>query len=144
KQILDGQKPANSPPVRSMYEPGIKYEYSGGGITVSEMIVTDVTHKSYADYMKKNVLMPLRMTQSTFEQPPVCIDTSLLSSGYDENGKLIPKRYHIYPEKASAGLWTNPTEIAKFIIEMQLSYQGKSEKVLNQKTAQLMLSPYIN
>lgn len=144
KQILDGQKPANSPPVRSMYEPGIKHEYSGGGTTISQMIVTDITHESYTEYMRKYVLLPMGMTQSTFSQPAVGIDSSLLSSGYDNDGKLIPGRYHIYPEEAPAGLWTNPTELAKFIIEMQLSYQGKSVKVLNQKTTQLMFTPYIN
>lgn len=144
QQILDGQKPANSPPVRSMYEPGMKHEYSGGGTTISQMIVTDVTHESYTDYMKKHVLLPMQMTQSTFTQPPIGIDTVLLSSGYYSDGKPIPGRYHIYPEEAPAGLWTNPTELAKFIIEIQLAYQGKSEKVLNQKTTQLMLTPYIN
>ncbi len=144
KQIMDGEKPANSPPVRSMYEPGIKHEYSGGGTTISQMIVTDITRESYANYMNQHVLLPLGMTQSTFAQPPIGIDTVLLSSGYDNDGKLIPGRYHIYPEEAPAGLWTNPTELSKFIIEMQLAYQGKSEKILNRKTTQLMLTPYIN
>ena len=144
QQILDGQKPANSAPVRSIYEPGIKSEYSGGGITISQMIVTDVTHEPYAEYMRKYILLPMGMTQSTFAQPAFGIDSFLLSSGYDNAGKSIPGRYHIYPEQAAAGLWTNPTDLAKFIIEMQLSYQGKSAKVLNQKITQLMLTPYID
>ena len=142
EQILDGKKPANSPAVRSMYEPGARSEYSGGGITISQLIVTDITHERYADYMKKRVLMPLGMTLSTFSQPPLDVNPSLLASGYSVEGKRLPGKYHIYPEQAAAGLWTNPTELAKYIIETQLAYEGKSSKVLDPQTTRLRLTPY--
>ena len=141
-QILNGQKPANSDSVRSMYEPGIKSEYSGGGTTVTQLIVTDITHQAYADYMKKEVLQPMGMTASTFAQPPVGIKQ--LSTGYRGDGKPVEGNYHVYPEQAPAGLWTNPTDLAKYIIETQLAYEGKSAKVLNQATTITRLTPYMN
>src|SRR6185369_3599090 len=36
-QILDGKRPANSEPVRSISEPGVKVEYSGGGVMISQL-----------------------------------------------------------------------------------------------------------
>jgi CubicO group peptidase (beta-lactamase class C family) len=143
-QVLDGQKPANSPAVRSMYAPGLKSEYSGGGITISQQLVMDVTHQPYDKYMYDNVLKPLGMISSTYAQPPVAVKSGLLATAYTEDGKQIPGKYHIYPEQAAAGLWTNPTDLAKYIIETQLAYQGKSAKVLNQKTTVLRLTPYID
>jgi CubicO group peptidase (beta-lactamase class C family) len=143
-QILDGVKPANSPPVRAMYEPGKKSEYSGGGTTISQLIVMDITHQSYTDYMYNNVLRPLSMTNSTFSQPPLNINPSLLASGYDGNGKEIRGKYHVYPEQAPAGLWTTPADIAKYIIETQLAFEGKSAKVLNQENTRLRLTPYLD
>ncbi|WP_440135476.1 serine hydrolase [Chitinophaga sancti] len=143
-QILDGVKPANSAPVRSMFEPGLRLEYSGGGITISQLIVMDVTHMPYADYMKKAVLQPLGMTGSTFSQPPADVKPALLATGHSGDGKPMEGNYHIHPEEAAAGLWTNPTDLAKFIIETQLAYEGKSSKVLNQASAQLELTPYQN
>ena len=47
----------------------------------------------------------------------------------------------MYPEIAAAGLWTTPTDLAKFAIEIALSRQGKSNKVLSQKTTEEMLTP---
>jgi CubicO group peptidase (beta-lactamase class C family) len=143
-QILDGKKPANSDAIRSMCEPGLRSVYSGGGITISQLIVMDVTHRSYEDYMKKEVLQPLGMEGSTYAQPPVDVKKSLLATAYDGDGKEIPGKYHIYPEKAAAGLWTNPTDLAKYIIETQLAYEGKSAKVLNQKITKLRLTPYLD
>lgn len=143
-QILDGQKPANSPAIRSMYEPGLKSEYSGGGITISQMIVMDVTKQPYDKFMYDNVLKPLGMKESTYQQPAVEVKPGLLATGYYPNGKQVKGKYHIYPEQAAAGLWTNPTDLAKYIIETQLALEGKSHKVLDQQTTQLRLTPYID
>jgi len=144
EQVLDGKKPANSPAVRSMYEPGLKYEYSGGGTTISQLIVMDVTHKPYDKYMYDNVLKPLGMTASTYQQPPVDKSPALVSAAYYPNGKEVTGKYHIYPEQAAAGLWTNPTDLCKYIIETQLAYAGRSHKVLSQQMTSLRLTPYID
>ena len=142
-QILDGQNPANSNAVRSMFEPGLKYEYSGGGILISQLIVMDTTHRTYDEYMKENILNPIGMLTSFYTQPPPENSKDLLATAYYVNGQVEGK-YHIYPEQAAAGLWTNPTELCKYLIEIQLSYQNKSNKVLSQEMTKLMLTPYID
>lgn len=143
-QILDGQKPANSKAVRSMYEPSLKYEYSGGGTTISQLIIQDVTGQPYDKYMWENVLKPLGMNYSSYTQPPSADKQNLLATGYYNNGKEVKGKYHIYPEQAAAGLWTNPTDLANYVIETQLSLIGKSHKVLNKELTALRLTPYID
>jgi len=131
-QILDGQKPANSPAVRSVFEPNLKFQYSGGGTTISQLILENITGEKYEDYMWKNVLTPLGMNESSYNQPPSQDKEKLLATAYN-NGKEVKGKYHIYPEKAAAGLWTNPNDLAKYIIETQLSLLGKSNKVLSKE-----------
>jgi CubicO group peptidase (beta-lactamase class C family) len=131
-QTLDGLKPSNSNAVRSLFEPGLKFQYSGGGTTVSQLILENISGEQYEAYMKKNILTPLGMTNSFFNQPPDKEYESLLATGYLE-GKEVKGKYHLYPEKAAAGLWTNPTDLAKYIIETQLSSPGQSNKVLTKE-----------
>lgn len=143
-QILNGEKPANTAPIRSQEEPGKRSKYSGGGITISQLVVTDVTHQPYDEYMWQQVLKPIGMLSSSYTQPPAKDKEKFLSTGYRGNGKPVEGNYHIYPEEAAAGLWTNPTDLAAYIIETQLSLQGKSSKVLNSEMTKLRLTPYID
>jgi len=142
-QILNGQKPANTEAIRSADEPGKSVSYSGGGTTISQMIVMDVTKQPYDVYMQKNVLDLLGMTASSYKQPPSPEKAKLLATGYKPDGSEVPGKYHIYPEQAAAGLWTNPADLCKYIIETQLSWQGKSSKVLTPEMTKLRLTPVL-
>jgi CubicO group peptidase (beta-lactamase class C family) len=143
-QVLDGKPPANTKPVRSEFEPGLRFQYSGGGTTISQLIVHDITHQPYEVYMWDNVLKPLDMTMSSYSQPPAKDKEKFLATGYRDDGKEVETKFHVYPEQAAAGLWTNPTDLSKYIIETQLSLQGKSNKVLSQEMTRLRLTPYID
>ncbi len=130
-EILNGLPPSNSGAVRSLFEPGLKFKYSGGGTVITQLMLEDVTGEKYENYMMKNVLIPLGMNNSSFQQPPAENKANLLATGYHANGREVKGKYHIYPEKAPAGLWSTPTDLAKYVIETQLSLLGKSNKVLS-------------
>ncbi|MBW3524618.1 serine hydrolase [Chryseobacterium sp. NKUCC03_KSP] len=134
-EILDGLKPSNSNAVRSIFEPDLKFQYSGGGTTISQLILENTTGEKYEDYMQKNILIPLGMSSSSFSQPPSKDKENSLATAYI-NGVEVKGKYHIYPEKAAAGLWTNPTGLANYIIETQLSLLGKSNKILSQEMSE--------
>ena len=140
-QILDGEKPANSAPVRVGQVPGNKFRYAGGGYVVLQQLMTDVAGSAFEQLMDKTVLRKLEMTRSTFEQPLPAQAAASAASGHLPDGKVIPGRWYIYPEVAPAGLWSTPTDLARFVMEIQKSRQGKSNKVLSKKMIDLMLTP---
>lgn len=141
-EILDGKKPANTSAVRSRFAPMTKFQYSGGGTTISQLIVMDITGQDYAAFMQKEVLDPLGMSNSSYQQPPAA--GADLATGYFNNGKAVKGKYHIYPEQAAAGLWTTPSDLAKYIIECQLAYEGRSQKVLTPAMMKKRMSPYFD
>jgi CubicO group peptidase (beta-lactamase class C family)/acetyl esterase/lipase len=142
-EILDGAKPANTHAVRSIKAPGLEVIYSGGGITISQLILMDVTKQPYNEYMKENVLDPLGMTNSSFTQPPPASKEKMLATGYLADGKEINGKYHIYPEQGAAGLWTTPSDLCRYIIETQLAFNGNSSRVLTQEMTKVRLTPVI-
>jgi CubicO group peptidase (beta-lactamase class C family) len=140
--ILDGRAPSNTEAVRSVTEPDKESRYSGGGILITQQMLTDLTKQRYEQYMYEHVLRPLGMTNSSYNQPPAVSQRKNLATGYKSNGDEVPGKYFVYPEKAAAGLWTTPTDICKYILEIQQAYQGKSSKVLNQEMVKLHVTPY--
>ena len=140
QQILDGLKPSNTEPVRSSIEPGKSVIYSGGGVTISQLIVMDITNQPYDIFMKENVLDQLGMSSSSFSQPPPDSMQKFLATGYKADGREVPGKYHIYPEQAAAGLWTNPSDLCRYIIDTQLSYNGVLTKVLTPEMTRLRLT----
>ena len=60
------------------------------------------------------------------------------------NGKPVHGKWHIYPEMAAAGLWTTPTDLAHFAIEIALSKNGKSNRILSQKMTNEILTPVLD
>ncbi|HUM45697.1 MAG TPA: serine hydrolase domain-containing protein [Chitinophagales bacterium] len=143
-EVLDGKSPAVTPAVRSEFEPGLKFQYSGGGTTISQVILTDITKQPYDAWMYKNVLKPIGMVNSSYAQPPAKDKQRLCASGYYSDGSPVSNKFHVYPEQAAAGLWMTPTDLCQYIIDMQLAYQGKKSKVLNPEMVKLHLTPYNN
>ncbi len=140
--VLDGTKPAVTPAVRSMFEPGLRFEYSGGGTTISQLLLMDVTKQAYATWMYENVLKPIGMENSSFAQPPAKDKQLLCASGFYSDGSPVSNKFHVYPEQAAAGLWMTPSDLCNYIIDMQLAYQGKPSKVLTPEMVKLHLTTY--
>jgi CubicO group peptidase (beta-lactamase class C family) len=131
-QVLDGAKPANTDPVRIETVPGTKWNYSGGGYTVMQQLLIDVSRESFPKLLRDTVLAPIGMSHSTYDQP---LPPELAK------GERIPGDAHTYPEMAAAGLWTTPSDLAKYIIETQLSLQNKAKHVLSRDFTAQMLTP---
>lgn len=139
-EVLDGVKPAATAAIRVDIIPGSKWRYSGGGYTVMQQMILDVTGQPFPKFMRETVLEPLGMTNSTYEQPLPGTMSALTAKGYFADGHGVRGRWHIYPEMAAAGLWTTPSDLARFTIGVQQSLAGEANPVLSQEMTRQMLT----
>lgn len=137
-QLLDGQPPSNTPPVRLERPPLAGFEYSGGGAMIQQLALTDSVGRPFEEIAREWIFEPIGMSNSTFGQPLDPPRRKQAAKGYLENGAPDDK---VYPQQAAAGLWTTPTDLALFIIEVQKSLLGKSNRVLTQSMTQEMITP---
>lgn len=137
-QILDGQAPSNVGRVTFARAPYEKYQYSGGGYLVMQLAMTDVAQQGFEQLMQSAVLGPLQMAHSSYLQPH---DTAQAALAHDKGGKRLGAPWHVYPELAPAGLWTTPSDMARFIIEIQTALRGPGGKVLTRQAARDMVAP---
>jgi len=139
-QILNGEKPANTDPIRLEAPPGSRWKYSGGGYTVMQQLLIDVSHQPFPALLHDAVLAPIGMTHSTYEQPLPEALRAKSATPYKRNGTPVEGGFHTYPEMAAAGLWTTPTDLARFAIEIQRSLRGDADHVLSAAMTKQMLT----
>jgi CubicO group peptidase (beta-lactamase class C family) len=140
-QVLNGEKPANTAPIRIEAAPGSKWNYSGGGYTIMQQMLIDETKETFPKLLHDTVLVPIGMTHSTYQQPLPAEMRAAAATPYEANGKPIAGGAHTYPEMAAAGLWTTPTDLARYCIEVQHSLKGEWNHVLSQQMTKQMLTP---
>ena len=140
-QILDGEAPAHSAPIRVDQVPGSEWRYSGGGYLVMQALVTDVTEKPFADYVEDAVFKPLGMVASTFAQPlPKAWEVHAATGYTGEPLHALTGRWEVQPALAAGGLWTTAGDLARFYIGMQRSLGGASNPIISQALARQMVT----
>jgi CubicO group peptidase (beta-lactamase class C family) len=138
-QVLSGVAPANSRPVLVDQKPGYGFRYSGGGYSILQQLVTDVTGQPFAEYMRQQVLEPLGLKQSRYEQPLEERSIAGAALGHRKNLVPLPGGFHVYPELAAAGLWTTPSDLATLAIEVANTAIGRPGRLLSGATVSEML-----
>lgn len=125
--------------VRLVSQPGSEWRYSGGGYTLLQLLVEEVTGRSFADYMRDEVLHPLGMMRSDFAITDEIAAGSSLA--FDAFGDPVPSPR--FTALAAAGLHTTGEDLAKFVAAAVPEPNGApaGRGVLRPETVALMLGP---
>ena len=140
-QVLNGEKPANTDQIRLENVPGKEWKYSGGGYTVMQQLLLDVAKEPFPKLLHDTVLGPISMTHSTYQQPLPAALQGTAATPYSDDGTAVAGGSHTYPEMAAAGLWTTPSDLARYMIENQHVLQGKESHVLSRELTEQMVKP---
>ena len=141
-EVLDGK--GNTDSVRVYKKPGESWMYSGGGYTIMQLMIDENEPVSFVESLQKHVLDPMGMEKSTFANPLPEKYHSLAATGYRGNGAEVEGKWPIYPEMAAAGLWTTPSQLIQYAIEVQRIDNSKEDGILKYESVKEMLTPGFN
>ena len=121
-------------------KPGSEFKYSGGGYTLLQLLVEEVSDQSFASYMKESVFEPLGMIHSTY----VWDDSStyLLAEFY--NSDSTKSKHYRYTALAATSLYTSLSDLELFF---QAHLEGKNKEpigrnVIKPETVKIMREPH--
>lgn len=129
-QILDGEAPANTPPIRVEQAPGSKWVYSSGGYYVVQALMTDATGESFQQIADRLVFRPAGIKDSSFAQPLDAGRSRRAASAAGPDGSPMAGAWRVNPELAAGGLWATPTDLARFLIALARDMRGESKRLL--------------
>ena len=123
-----------------------KYFYSGGAFQVLQQVVESITNEHFATYMNTQLLPAIGMQHSIYQYP--LTDTtfhSLAIPGFTGwAGTRISGGWHNYACTAAGGMWSTPSDLATFALNISSSYLGKKNSYLSPTVAQQMLTRQTN
>jgi len=100
-------------PARLTSEPGAGMRYSNDGYAILQLLVEDVTESAFEDYMRREILRPLGMIRSSFDDPALPEVASQLATPYDWRDQPIPTGR--VPGLGAAGLQTSAADLAQLV-----------------------------
>lgn len=137
EESLNGKTKRNGETVHLISDPATKWEYSGGGYTIAQLLLEKKTGQSFSTYMKHNIFLPLGMKHTSYEWTTEMMTAS--ATPYDEQGNPVKNR--IFTEKAAAGLQTTIKDLVRFA-ELSITPESSQlNKVLRPRTIKLMETP---
>lgn len=137
QQVLLGAPPANTPAVSVETEPGTRWSYSGGGITVVQQLLVDVNGRPFAEVLREAVFQPAGMPATVAEQPLPAARAANTARGHS-GGTTVRGGWRVYPELAAAGLWSTAPDLARFGVAVMRAIRGESRALLRPETAREM------
>ena len=126
-EVVTGSDRTNSDPVRIEANPDGAFSYAGGGYQLAQLWAETVSGEDFETLMQRLVLQPAGMTRSTFAQPlPDDLASGNVAPAYEGDGSPVEGGWHTYPEQAAAGLWTTPTDYARFVDALIKAMKGET------------------
>ena len=133
EQVLNGER--SPQPLTLVTAPGSSWAYSGGGFTLLQLAVEEITRSDIDMFMGRFVFKPLGMRDATFNPSP---KSSQLAKLYDEKGKAIgPFRY---VGEVAGGLYASARDMGALLAEYHKAVSGRSH-VISRITFAEMATP---
>jgi CubicO group peptidase (beta-lactamase class C family) len=121
-------------------KPGSEFKYSGGGYTLLQLLVEEVSGQSFASYMKESVFIPLGMIHSTY----VWNDSSKYVLAEFYNTDHTKAKHYRYTSLAATSLYTSLSDLELFF---QAHLTGKANEpmgrnIIKPETVKMMREPH--
>ncbi|MDD3146742.1 MAG: serine hydrolase [Candidatus Riflebacteria bacterium] len=142
QDVLNGTGSCDAPAVIVENPVDGQFAYSTGSFAVLQTVLQDVTGESFEALVQRELLQPLNMHRSFFEQPLSEHSGRNAACGHSADGEPVDGNWFVYPTQAGSGIWTTPTDLAKFALHLQKILQGSSSGLLQPQSLKEMLSPY--
>jgi CubicO group peptidase (beta-lactamase class C family) len=137
--VLNGEPPALNAPAVPEYVPGSRWQYSNVAYNVIQLLLEDVTEKPFQQLAEEVIFRPLDMRSSTFLYPLDPERAEREAMPHDAEGVSREPAMHL-TALAHGGLTTTPADLAQFVNELLLSYQGKSAMIISREMTRRMFT----
>ncbi|WP_262693949.1 serine hydrolase domain-containing protein [Kordiimonas aquimaris] len=136
---LNGTSPARHGRLRFIAVPGQRYQYSGGGYTLAQLVLSDVSQMDFPELARTALFAPLDMQRSSFVNP-LPEQTQNVAKAHNSRGRpvALPRGYEAMPEMAASGLWSSANDMGKLVAALIQSHRGEASFLPHELVRRMM------
>jgi CubicO group peptidase (beta-lactamase class C family) len=136
-------EPENPPPPKTesirrygilVHPPGEMYEYANFGFSIVDHIISKVSGREYADFMKREVFLPLGMTHTSINVGPGLEEFAAIR--YSRDGKPIP--FYISDHPGASAVYSSAHDLIRFGMFHLRNHLPEQHQILKDETIDLM------
>ncbi|MEV0961457.1 amino acid adenylation domain-containing protein [Streptomyces sp. NPDC049910] len=139
-ELLEGRPPAATPRVRRELPPGEVFRKSSTHYWVVQQVLEDVTGEPFEPLMRRLVLDPLGLADSSFDQDHPHTAGLPVALGHDVHGAPLKGGWRTRAHLAAAGLWTTAADTARFVVAVRDALLGAPDALIPQALARELLA----
>jgi hypothetical protein len=107
-------------------------------VLIEQLVATDVMHENYVGLARRLVFEPLGMLDSSFEQVLSPAKRAAAASAHDGAGQVYAGNFLMLAAQAPGGLWTTPSDLMRWAIEVAQAAAGGAPHLLSASLASTM------
>ena len=124
-----------------IYSPGQYMTYGDFAANLSGYLTQEISGMSFEQYMAENILIPLGMTSSTFDQNLSDEMMARLAVGYEyQDGHQEPVPFFYIRYAPAGGLRTTASDMNNFMLALLNNGTYDDAQILNEKTVEMMFT----
>ncbi|MGW2964261.1 serine hydrolase, partial [Streptomyces sp. NPDC001220] len=138
--LLTGRPPAVTSPVRRELPPDATFRKSSTHYWVLQQVLEDVTGEEFESLMRRLVLDPLGLADTSFDQDHPRTSGLPVALGHDAHGAPLKGGWRTRAHLAAAGLWTTAADTARFVVAVRDALLGAPGALVPQALARELLA----
>ena len=124
-----------------VYPPGEYMTYGDFAANLSGYLTQEISGVPFEQYMEENILIPLGMTSSTFDQNLSDEMFSRLAIGYEyQDGNQEPVPFFYIRYAPAGGLRTTASDMNNFMLALLNEGEYNGARIMNEQTVRMMFT----
>lgn len=117
--------------------PGGAFLYSGGGFTLLQLLIEEITGEAFAEHIRRTIFAPLGMVQSGFTSDDAL--AAQAATGHDRYGRPVP--FFRFDGLAAAGMLTTAGDLSRYLAALIAAHDGSEGGIVSPAALRLITTP---
>jgi CubicO group peptidase (beta-lactamase class C family) len=140
QEIFAGAKGTNTPKMKQKSSKSDN-KFNIFAALLAQDMLENIYKMPFGEIIEKEILKPLEMKNTFVKAELSDAEAQNASVGYNKKGNAVAGKRLIFPELGFGGVWTSPSDYAKFVSHLIKASKGEDNRLISKQLAIEAIKP---